>query len=71
VYLVRVLRLVKGPTGLLIQMVHAMEIVPARMITHLMAKYMGPQPKSVSALATVVRHVLTTEGLLGTSHGKC
>ena len=63
----------KGPTGLLIQMVHAMEIVPARMITHLMAKYMGPQPKSVSALATVtvVRHVLTTEGLLGTSHGKC
>ena len=37
--LVRELRLVKGPRlHLLIQMVHAMETVPARMKTHLMAK---------------------------------
>jgi hypothetical protein len=47
-----------------------MEIGPARMKIQDLAKYMGPTPKSVSALATVVRHALTTGGLLGTTHGK-
>ena len=71
-YLVRDLRLVKGPRlHWLIQMVHAMEIGPARMKTHIMTNSMGPETLSISALATMKRHVLTTEGILGTIHGKC